>query len=307
MDSITHTLIGVGIGTVASSQLNLNGNEELIIMGAAILASNVQDFDVITKLFGNVSFINNHRGASHMLRWVSPIALLISIIFTVLFKIDLGIVFTVSIISLLLHIGLDSLNSYGTKLTEKSWVRIGVIHTFDLVLILILSFSTLLKVIDINVFNYSFILIAIYLSVRLFTQLRIKRLIKSQCNPVRGLIMAKGNSFTWNVVLEFDGKYLVFDYAFGKKLKVDNIQKESINPTLLNSIENSEVISAFKGLSPIYIVKTVEGNDEVTVKYTDLRYRYKGNYYFNAIYKYNHKKNVTNSSIGWNLKHAESL
>ena len=124
MDNVTHTLIGITFSKVlVSGKKQISGPEKQALFWTAVFGNNLPDIDSVWTFFrrnvdGNLSYLLEHRGYTHTLLGALPMGLLAAGIGCWIARIKLTRHFLISVVlcgflSVLLHIGADTLNDYG--------------------------------------------------------------------------------------------------------------------------------------------------------------------------------------------------
>lgn len=114
MDNLTHGITGVGIGYLVQ-ELVIGPQPGLIT--CALLASQFPDLDVVLGAKGKTAYLKHHRGFSHSILFSPIYAALIAFSIKIFVpETSFSHLFLVSFLSLGLHLFLDLLNAYGTKL-----------------------------------------------------------------------------------------------------------------------------------------------------------------------------------------------
>ncbi len=131
MDTITHGLAGALLGRALSSRVKNVSPKTFVLVGA--FASTFPDFDFLFRLISEQSYLMNHRGITHSILlfpfWALIISLFSAYIFknkvlfhqgwvkeTATFKELKNEFFLLSCLSIILHITLDYITSFGTML-----------------------------------------------------------------------------------------------------------------------------------------------------------------------------------------------
>jgi len=137
MDTITHALFGLTLYGVIDKRA-FQPELKKSVLAAAIVGSQIPDIDVISSLTETGKIMSQmwHRGLTHSV-FLAPVwALLIWWLCRMLFKSKDALIYKISLVAVLIHIGTDALNSWGTGLLEPfSSVRvsIGAIPIVDVV------------------------------------------------------------------------------------------------------------------------------------------------------------------------------
>lgn len=136
MDNLTHTLTGVAV-----ARLGLDKRFPGATLTLA-LASNLPDLDIVSGLWGNVSYLEHHRGISHALP-ASPF--LAAGLALVLWRWPgsprrFWSTFLLSWLGVCLHIGWDLWTSYGTRVFlpfDSTWYSLDWMFIVDPVFLLL--------------------------------------------------------------------------------------------------------------------------------------------------------------------------
>ncbi|MEQ2468315.1 metal-dependent hydrolase [Niallia sp. HCP3S3_B10] len=137
MDTITHTLFGVGIYQSVNKE-QMSKKEKYALLLTSIGASQIPDIDVISQLWDTTGQYQMwHRGITHSV-FLAPIwALLFYIINRYIFKIKGIQSFFIALLAVFIHNTSDVFNAWGTGYLEPfSTVRLtfGTIPIVDLVI-----------------------------------------------------------------------------------------------------------------------------------------------------------------------------
>ncbi|AFS77572.1 membrane-bound metal-dependent hydrolase [Gottschalkia acidurici 9a] len=138
MDSITHTLMGLTVyGTVKKKDIDPKVKKSIFV--ASAVGSQIPDIDMILQLTekGRLMYQMWHRGVSHSLIMAPIWALVIYAICYLIWKVKDKMIFCIALLSVFLHIGFDSLNTWGTGIFEpfaSTRVSLGLIPIVDVVI-----------------------------------------------------------------------------------------------------------------------------------------------------------------------------
>jgi inner membrane protein len=139
VDNLTHTLIGVGI-----ARAGLQGASPRATLTLA-LASNLPDIDIVSGLFGNIAYLDHHRGLSHAFISMPLLALaLAGLVRSVTPGARLGPLFRLSLVGVFLHIVADLWTSYGTRALlpfDSSWIALDWVFIVDPILMALLALA----------------------------------------------------------------------------------------------------------------------------------------------------------------------
>ncbi len=299
MDSLTHTICGVGLA-YSASVFNADLEPTLGLIGYSIAASNAPDFDVVTKIFGNVTFINNHRGLTHtIVAWpllALPLAFIFSLLSHSVGSTDFMTIFMFGMAGIALHVLLDILNSYGTMIIPKGrWVRLSVTHTFDVVITLLLIFGTVLSYFYSYAFIAALLIILAYIFIRLAVKLVIMDHVKKLYpNSKKTIVIATSKPYRWYVCLDLGEEFHTFRMRWSKQQRLKIIKKEHADLEYIDTLKHNQIYKLFTKFSPMYNAH-MEGNHLLL---TDMRYRKNQYFYFKSTFVIRRGR-VFNSYVGW--------
>jgi inner membrane protein len=144
MDNLTHTLAGIAL-----SQAGLNRRSRFATL-ALILGSNAPDVDIVSRLGGSATYLQDHRGITHSLAGVTALALILTAAIYFAGRrakpkasgppLNLGWLFVICWIATLGHLLLDFTNAYGVRPFPPfsgRWYALDIMPIFDPVLWLI--------------------------------------------------------------------------------------------------------------------------------------------------------------------------
>jgi inner membrane protein len=137
MDSITHTLMGLTTYAAVNTR-DMDPLTRKALFASAVAASQIPDIDIFLQFTksGSIMYQMWHRGLSHSIFMVPVWTSIIYITcYTIWKRKDKSIMY-MALLNVLLHIGSDALNAWGTGLFEpfsSRRVTLGVIPIVDLV------------------------------------------------------------------------------------------------------------------------------------------------------------------------------
>ncbi len=299
MDTLTHTICGAGLAFSAKA-INPDIDVSLGLVAYSVAASNAPDFDVITKVFGNVTFINNHRGLTHtIVAWpflALPLAFIFKTLAPSLGGYDLVTMFIFGIAAIALHVTLDVLNSYGTMLLPRGrWIRLSVTHTFDIVITSLLISGMLVSYFRHYAFLVSLAIILAYIFVRLAVKIVIINNVNSLYpNSQKTIVIATSKPYRWYVCLDTGNEFHTFRIKWNKQERLKVIKKEYADKDYIDILKYNDIYQLFTKFSPMYNAH-LEGNHLLL---TDMRYRKNQYFYFKATFIVRRGR-IFNSYVGW--------
>lgn len=118
MDTITHALSGALLARATKSNLVQTGLSLKARIIAGTLAAAFPDIDFIARLFGDLTYLENHRGITHSFIFLPVWALLLAVIFSKLSKsyYHWKDFYLVAASGLAIHILGDVITAYGTMM-----------------------------------------------------------------------------------------------------------------------------------------------------------------------------------------------
>lgn len=136
MDTLTHALSGMLLARATARTTTDTPQPRLplhVRMWCGFLAAAFPDADFVSRYFGSLSYLEHHRGITHSILMLPLWAVLLSVIFSLLWRrryawqLFLG----VSAMSLLIHILADTITAYGTMVLApfSDW-RLSMPTTF---------------------------------------------------------------------------------------------------------------------------------------------------------------------------------
>ncbi len=319
MDPFSHSVMGTSIALIAINTPVLASEQMAIPLTFAftIIASNLPDIDVITKLFGNKTYINQHRGITHSIIVFNILALLLNVIANIfLAQIDLNsnILLPWIFIGVYLHIITDLFNNYGVKIFWPfidKWYSINATYTIDTVIIasniIGIVLHLLLDLNPIYLFSSILILDLVYLIVLAIYRRYLIHLIRRKLKNVKHVYLAsKPIPSQWKFVAELENGIFKIGILTGHKVTIYETQKKQlkIDEDLFKIIKNDQNFIIFKKFAKVYNWDVRNYDDYTEIRLKDLSYYVKINnkfvYVFNAvIYVNNKKKEITHSYVGF--------
>ena len=128
MDNLTHSLVGVAMAEAAVQMRRRQGKplstaSRQMLFWVSLVSNNFPDWDIVytTLMGGRLSYLLHHRGHTHTLILILPqVAALLYLCYRLslwrdmeISKKDWRTIGLVSVLGMLVHLGMDGLNSYG--------------------------------------------------------------------------------------------------------------------------------------------------------------------------------------------------
>lgn len=312
MDTASHFVVGVGLAGL--SQLDPVALSDPSLHTAVILAtivgSQAPDFDTVTRLHNNETYIRQHRGISHSIPAVIIWTLLISTLLYKFLHLSNGYWHLLgwTFFAVSLHVGMDLFNTYGTQALRpfsKIWVSWNIIHIFDPFIFIthviagVLWISNWVK--PSIIFPVLYVLIAGYYVTRVLYHHSLLRYLKKK------LLISKHDQLMiiptvkyriWHVMLKLqDESYRVGSWK-NRELKWVETVTSDFHP-LIDKSHSHPSVAALLNFTNYTVSHVIEHQWGTEVRWCDVRYRYRKQYPFVAIVFYDHNEQAVASYVGW--------
>lgn len=210
MDMASHALIGL---TLYQTRRSRFPQYEPAVFWAAMIGSEMPDFDIIYYLEGSMAFLLNHRGMTHSI----PGLTIMSAVLTYLVRQrysspNYSTIFKWAFSASLLHVFLDALNTWGTKVLfpfDNQWIALDILPFFDIPLILLCTISLLCGYcVPVNSRRYAITALCvffIYIGGRglLHEHLVHEVLLQYTANPIQKVsVLPTVNPLHWQTIIE---------------------------------------------------------------------------------------------------------
>lgn len=284
MDTVSHIIIGFGLGALAQMDPVISNDPALsssVLIGT-VIGSNAPDFDFVYRLKGKSSYFRNHRGWSHSLPAIPIWGLAAASLIYPFFQ---GTSFTHllfwTVLAVVLHVLLDVFNVNGTKALlpiSSRWISLDFLPLVDpyIIVLHLLGFSLLPFFEPGNIFIAIYLGILLYLMVRMMSTHLTKWKLKQHFqNALQIKLIPKMAPFHWNILIESNEDFLFGYYSEGELWIEHTFSKKIEYPGLILDGSNDKQISDFlKGTHFAYpfVQKRKSG---YLICWKDLRYRSK--------------------------------
>jgi inner membrane protein len=303
MDNLSHAFIGVALAALSGHPPSLT--DPLYI--ATILGAQAPDFDIITHLKSNFSYMKSHRAFSHSL----PGLIMWSSLITVLLLYNLGMTDWLSyllwsFIGGLSHILLDYFNTHGASLLwpfNKKRQTNHLLNVFDPLLLLFFSIpyffalpAGLLGIISLST-------LACYLALRTAMRVRIKKrlTIFFAAEQIARLAVMPNlkRVLVWDFVVELADAYIVGQFNFIQcKLTVKTKLLKQQHPEIAKLVQTTELGEFFQSFTPyLYLNVEKQANGLFLVRLYDLRYFLNEKFVHRAIIHFDKNKTPLESYL----------
>lgn len=318
MDPLSHSIVGTSVAIIALNTPALQDKPILIPISfiSIIIASNLPDIDVVAKLFGNKTYINQHRGVTHSIIVFNILALILNLIVNVFLK-RLGfqnnILLPWILLGTWLHVITDLFNNYGVKIfwpLKDKWYSINATYTIDTYIIASNLIGVILYLLIPAVGSF-FVLIMLLSNVLYLTALTIYRryklnYIKNQIDNCKRVYLAsKPIPHQWKFVAQtYDGIYHI-GTLHGNTITIFTSQKKQkrIDDDLYEIIRNNKNLKIFLKFAKVYNWDIKQHPTYTEVRVKDLSYCTKINnnyvYLFNSVLYIDKDDKITHSYVGF--------
>ncbi len=309
MDTSTHMMYGVGLGSLAMIDPTIASSDITPIYIACILGSNAPDFDYAFKLKGKSTYYKKHRGFSHSLPMIPLWAVLISICFLPIYSLEYVLhLFAWTYLAVTIHVITDLFNIHGTQMLRpitSKWISFDAVPLFDTFVAIMHGVGFILVLTGSHpgstfLLIYSGILV--YYFFRLFWSYRIKKNIKLHFRNSTNLKMIPSmDLISWRIIIETDKDFILGDYFFGKLTVEHTLTKQFSNhEPWIHASKKDYTISNFLASNCYAYPEVVTRKDGLEVRWLDLRFKKNKKFFpFMAISYFPHKESKGNSYVGW--------
>jgi inner membrane protein len=303
MDSLTHVALGFGLAGLAYIDPRVAGNPDVAsaVLACTLITQQAPDTDLVLRLGGNALYTKHHRGISHSLPFI-PIWTFLTAAIVHAFNPNAPF-WTLalwSFISVLVHIGSDIFNSYGTKALwplHKKWIRLHVIPIFDPFLFALHAIAILIwksgAYPPAPIFTGLYLIVVGYYAWRCLERADLRK----QFTPADTLIP----TFSWSIWsimrARKDGGYQLGVYK-DRKLTWEMHVEHDHHPAANVATQTKEVqaLLAFSDSLCAQVESTTFG---YRVRWVDVRFRFKQRLPFGATVELDENLQVLRSKISW--------
>ncbi|WP_445489731.1 metal-dependent hydrolase [Niallia sp. 03133] len=310
MDTGTHVVMGFALGGLATLDPVVAGSQAttISVMVATLVGSQAPDIDTVLKLKNNAVYIRNHRGITHsipaVLLW--PL-LIVAVIYPFFPEASLLHLWLWTFLAVFLHVFVDIFNAYGTQALRpfsSKWVALGFINTFDPIIFTLHVIGLFLWVFGADpgyTFLAIYIILVSYYVLRYLAQRKVKRKITEMIPDATSVILSPTMRYNhWRVAVMTNESFYV-GRAHNYQIEIyDEYERIPIPITpALTAAQKDKNLSAFLSFSPVYRWEVQEMEDQIQVRFIDLRYRSNGHYPFVAVVHLDQDYQIITSYTGW--------
>lgn len=319
MDTVSHFFIGLGLGAMAHCVPEIGADPALalVVTIGTTLASEAPDIDYFHKLTkGDAVYLKKHRGLTHSVMawflWPSVITLCMMPFFG---GIAWGWVWLWSFLAVLIHVGLDALNTFGTQaLLPFSNKRLSrdVLMVLDPVLLITQLAGIALWWMGVVSPGPLFALIngcsIVYIAIRFAMHGRYVRLLSIRYETANTVSVLPTFRFNrWTTIAETDSDLILGEWTGYRYRETERLSKRSGNeskqgfevPDRESLKRMSPVADTFFSIAEHIRQERIVTEETIRFIWTDLRFCFGGYYPFKAILEFDLNGNLVSDFLGW--------
>lgn len=277
MDALTHGLIGLTIAGL-SGQAPAFDNPVYL---AAVLGSQAPDFDILALSRGGMSYLKQHRAASHSLPgivgWATVIAAALHLFMP---EVSLWLLWSWAFAGGMSHILTDYLNTHGAALLwplRKERLSCNLLNVFDpfLIILLLSTYVTGLPIKQVSVLGI--VSIGLYIALRLLLRQQALRYLREYFADFmlgRTLIMPSLAKTTyWDFVLETEGHFVVGRIGTVQHdLLISAVFPKQCESEVMIQAQQTSLAEFFTLFTPFSYFEEQQHDGTTKIKIYDLRY-----------------------------------
>lgn len=278
MDTLSHAIIGIAVASFSGQQFSINDPIYL----ASLLGAQAPDFDIITLLRGNFTFLRQHRAFSHSILGLLFWSVLIAIILPAANpSASVYTSFIWALAGAFSHVALDYFNTHGTAIfwpLKKERKSLHLLNVFDPVLLVLLLSLYLLNLSPLHLANTTFITLFGYISVRYYLRSSAKRYILTHFkdHTLISLIIMPSlkRVFAWDFIINTSEYHYIGQYRiFPKKLDFKiNLPKQRKQTALTERAHRTLLGQFFSTFTPFAYYEEECDITRTRINIYDLRY-----------------------------------
>jgi inner membrane protein len=311
LDTGTHVVMGLALGGLSTLDPVIGASTATAtsVLITTLIGSQAPDIDTVLKLKNNAVYIRNHRGVTHsipaVLLW--PLVI-IAFIYPFFPEANLLHLWIWTFVAVFLHVFVDIFNAYGTQALRpfsSKWLALGIINTFDPFIFGIHVVGLIAWLLGANpgfTFLGIYAIIAAYYIIRYRAQRKVLHEVKKMIPDATEIIIAPTMKFNqWRLAIMNKHQFFVGRAHDNQVNIIDQFNRVPVpDSPILEAAKTDQNLSAFLSFSPVYRWEMDEYDEYYEVRFIDLRYRSKGDYYpFVAVVQLDLHLNIINSYTGW--------
>lgn len=310
MDSATHLVMGIALGGLAQLHPAIAQDPTVAtaVLVGTVVGSQAPDFDALSRLRGNRSYMRHHRGISHAL----PLGFLWTVLITLFLRFSFPsvplapLLFWVGV-AVYVHIFIDLFNSYGTQALRpwnKRWVAWDVLHIFDPFLfgmhVIAIGLWATGTLHGSSVFPALYTALPIYLIAKVWQHHRHCHRARTTISlHDRCVVLPTMHPFRWTLLVQHhDQTYTLSDWPRQKGFSSVVTYRSATTPLVMQSKTHPDV-NAFLSFSRFPCASVEHFGEDTVIWWRDLRYVHRQQYPLVAVLRYNKHGEVLWSDVGW--------
>lgn len=279
MEPITHAVVGMVLGCLGPEPVTVNNG----ILVASTLGAVAPDIDIISRFWGEFSYLKQHRGFSHSLPGLGLIAVILGLLLNLLYpQYGFTTLFLWAFYGALSHSLLDLLNSYGVKIlwpfSRKRWAA-NLLMLFDPVLFILCV--VLLRLEAHPLYGWIMVMVlSTYLFVRFLMRNWAHKLVSFQMlkrypEAKITILPSKYNFFRWDFIVLTKTKQIVGNVdLLRRKFRIAR-RLHCMTGEIIKAINATLLGRVFYDFTPFYHIEYQKTDDKIVGRFIDLRYRVK--------------------------------
>lgn len=310
MDTGSHILIGVSLAGLAQLDPAVAQHPYLseTILAATILGSNAPDFDTVVRLKGYGAYLKTHRGWSHSIPalFLWPVVLTLILVGITGFSDDWFVLFRWILFGVVLHVGLDALNTYGVQCLRpftKRWVHLDILPIFDPFLFTVhgvgVALWGLFGLSPYVIFPIVYGLTVLYIGVQGWRHYLLVQRVEEELN-IKGIVhvFPGFHWFRWLFVGEDEHRFYTGKIEFGRLSVEEVLDREARNP-IIDATLSTDGVRTFLAFAQRIHVTCQELADGYEVRWSDVRFWHNRKLPFGVDVKLDRDLNVVSHTLGW--------
>ena len=305
MDALTHGFIGLAIGNLSGQSFSYTNPIYL----AAFLGSLAPDLDIIAASRGGMSYLKQHRCASHsivgIVGWSTLIAMFLNLILP---EASFITSWCWALVGSFSHILMDYFNTHGAALFwpfRRERLSANLINVFDPFLLFMLLGSSAIISPALPLLGTMFASMILYLFLRYVLRNRSEHQLRQYFSPLsvkRLLIMPSLKSIIcWDFVVETENQYYVGKIGiFSSKLTMNTVLPIQFGSPIIEQAQDTLLGKFFLVFTPfLYFAELGEQGDKSfkKIQIYDLRYFKKNSFLHSGIIIYDDNNQLCESYI----------
>mgnify|MGYP001202539253 CR=1 FL=1 len=314
MDTATHFAMGIGLFGLAHLDPILSSQPETAqaILVGTVLGSQAPDFDGLSRIRGNSSYIRNHRGITHSLPMLLIWPILLTGGISLFFK-DISILhlFFWTAIAVGIHIFIDLFNSYGTQVLRpfsERWIHWDILNIFDPVIFGLHLIGFILWWLTPfspgPLFALIYLILCFYLLWRLWTHHYLRQWAQKKVGAVGTYhLFPTFHLNTWNLIVKEKERTRIGIIEKGTIQWKDELPHRYHNHPAVQSTINHPTIRSFLYFTDHEYVRVFPRHFGYEVRWIDVRFYYRDHFALMAVAWIDAHHRILDTHIGWTSPH----